>query len=121
MFFLKRLIILTLSFQALASASTSKDVALAYMNSLDMQNKEELRQYTSKELYEKLNKNNLLERYFTSRPKKKREYKVKITDSKVVKGFVLVRLTDEKGETQSLKLGKNKQGEYKVQEILHLD
>ena len=41
MFFLKRLIILTLSFQALASASTSKDVALAYMNSLDMQNKEE--------------------------------------------------------------------------------
>ncbi|MBC74920.1 MAG: hypothetical protein CME64_02805 [Halobacteriovoraceae bacterium] len=120
MSFFTKIIILFISFQAFAK-SNIQDVALGYMNSLDSHNKEELRKYVSKDLYIKLNKNDLIDRYFKKRSKKKRKYKVKITDSKLVKGFVLVRLTDEKGETQSLKLVKNKQGEYKVQEILHLD
>ncbi|MCO4754905.1 MAG: hypothetical protein KC478_10525 [Bacteriovoracaceae bacterium] len=112
-----------ISFSVCADSDIQKTV-LKYKNAMSNQDKKALKEVTTEELYTRLNKDKLLDRFFKTAPKNNKKYKLNIVESKVVKGYTLVEVSekDEKheGHKEWLKLRKTDQG-YKVEELIHTD
>ncbi len=116
-------ILLSFSLTAMANTELEKTV-LNYKKAINTHDKDALKNLTTPELYSRLNKDKLLDRFFKSIPKKSKTYDLKVIESKVVKGYVLVEIS-EKGHKHEqhkewLKLKKTDDG-YKVEELIHSD
>lgn len=106
-----------------ANEADIKKVALSYQKGFDSQNKELIKKITTKKHYNQLNQNKLLDRLFqVNKKEKNKEYEIKVTQSKVVKGMILAHIEDKTDHDnhKTLSIIKTKDG-YKVDSFVHMD
>lgn len=115
-----------------ANETAIKEAVLQYQKGFDGQDKDLIEKVSTQKHFNTLNKNKLLDRLFQVNKKvKNKKYKVKVTQSKVVKGMIIAHIepaehnhkhnhshNDEDHKT--LSLIKTDDG-YKIDSFVHMD
>ena len=116
-------ILMSLSHANAKDSELIKKAALEYQKGFDLQKTELIKKNTTQKHFKELNKNDLLKRLFKlNKIEKEKNYLIKVTQSKVVKGMILAELIDKNDEEnkKTLKLKKTDDG-YKVDALMHMD
>lgn len=118
------LIMLLTTFSVQANEAAIKKAVLQYQKGFDGQDKDLIKKVSTQKHFKTLNKNKLLDRLFQVNKKVKKKYKIKVTQSKVVKGMIIAHLEPESDnhdhEHKTLSVIKTDEG-YKVDSFIHMD
>ena len=112
------------TFSVQANEAAIKKAVLQYQKGFDGQDKDLIKKVSTQKHFKTLNKNKLLDRLFQVNKKVKKKYKIKVTQSKVVKGMIIAHLEPESDnhdhEHKTLSVIKTDEG-YKVDSFIHMD